>query len=454
MRLIAFTLPLVLWGVSGLLSREAPMPTADGPAVKILAPPSPTKLRVGRTVPIRIEVRARTYPISEWVLVLEAAASDTVELARGSTAVAEGVVARLTAESLRAGIEYTLRLSARDIFGGESTTDAAVLVPDPLYSLIPVEAGNFSRRTQYGLSLDESGTLIAFGGENYGDIRMFDVPTSSLTQFHVPLAASEGQKLTADGRRYLFRQLSKLGFYDLRSQMLLDGPSATSAFFSADRTGRLIAFQSNFDLDPSVGNPDRTLQYFLYDDETKAVRQLTNDPNAIIYNSNYPFCPGIIGTTPMISGDGSTVVFMTSVPLGLAPADPAVGCHVFAYDVASRSLRHVTATPKGVVLNHPSLSYDGRWLGVTSTRPAAFTQRGTFPALLDVQTGELTDPVGDVNDWVGFDSVITGDGGTIVVSNQADLDPRVGNADHRPESESSRARCEPRRRSRARSWRS
>jgi hypothetical protein len=42
----------------------------------------------------------------------------------------------------------------------------------------------------------------------------------------------------------------------------------------------------------------------------------------------------------------------------------------------------------------------------------------------------LQDPVVDVGPYVTFDSVVTGDGRGIIISTQADLDPRVGNADH------------------------
>ena len=35
------------------------------------------------------------------------------------------------------------------------------------------------------------------------------------------------------------------------------------------RDGRWLAFQSVYDLDPSVGNPDRQNEYYVYDFETR-----------------------------------------------------------------------------------------------------------------------------------------------------------------------------------------
>jgi hypothetical protein len=56
--------------------------------------------------------------------------------------------------------------------------------------------------------------------------------------------------------------------------------------------------------------------------------------------------------------------------------------------------------------------------------------RRGFPALLDLQTGELSDPAVDVGDFTSFDSLVVRSGNGMIISTQADLDPRVGNADH------------------------
>jgi hypothetical protein len=55
---------------------------------------------------------------------------------------------------------------------------------------------------------------------------------------------------------------------------------------------------------------------------------------------------------------------------------------------------------------------------------------GSFPAFVDLEAGTLTDPIGGIHQFPSFDSIVTRDGKQILISTQADLDPRVGNADH------------------------
>ena len=101
---------------------------------------------------------------------------------------------------------------------------------------------------------------------------------------------------------------------------------------------------------------------------------------------------------------------------------------VFAYDVASQQWRQAAALPRELVVDVPTLSADGRWLSFRArSRPP---RTPPVAILLDLETGELHDPVVDVGPYVTFDSVVTGDGQGIVISTQADLDPRVGNTDH------------------------
>ena len=133
------------------------------------------------------------------------------------------------------------------------------------------------------------------------------------------------------------------------------------------------------------------------------------------------------GTRPFISADGSTIVIITHATLGLVPPDANVGCRVFVYDVDRDAWRQAAALPASIVLDIPALSADARWLSfIAFARPP----RNASPLLLDLQTGDLQDPVIDVAPWPTYDSVVTGDGSGAVISTEADLDPRVGNADH------------------------
>jgi hypothetical protein len=123
-------------------------------------------------------------------------------------------------------------------------------------------------------------------------------------------------------------------------------------------------------------------------------------------------------------------VLITGVDLGVITGQTGAGCRIFIYDVASATLKYVRGLPAGATLNLPVLSDDGRWLSFLSSRivPAGFRQ--AFGALLDLQTGELLDPIGGITDSPTYDAVISGDASTIVLSTPADLDPRVGNGDH------------------------
>jgi hypothetical protein len=89
--------------------------------------------------------------------------------------------------------------------------------------------------------------------------------------------------------------------------------------------------------------------------------------------------------------------------------------------------------PRSKSIDLPALSTDGRWLSFSIARTVPNGIHRGFPGLMDLTTGELFDPAVDVGDFTSFDSVITGDGRGLVISTQADLDLRLGNADHNME---------------------
>ncbi len=410
-------------GVTVLLRTGAAV--VDRPTVEIRQPPDGFKLRQGRRTPVRVHVASGTRPLRDWSLRLIAPDGGTDELASGSTSVTDRV-ADLTADALEAGSRYTLELHAHDIAGAEATARASFLIPDPQYTLIPLEPGNFSRTFNAGLTIDGSGNRAVFGGASGdpGQVFILDALSGTLRDARI-IASSEGQKLSADGRRFFFHggappRPLRLGIEFLEldtgrfTLAVLDG----DAFFSVDRTGQRVAFQS---VDPD----SNSVQYYFYDEATQQMRQLTS--NAVIDLNGV--CPRQIGTTPMISGDGDTVAFVTTATLGLVPADPP-GCHVFAYEVPRATLRHVRTLPTSTRIDLPAISDDGRWLSFTVTRVTPPKGSRDYPALLDLRTGALTEPVGGITDFTNGDAVISGDASAIVISSQADLDPRVGNADH------------------------
>lgn len=213
-----------------------------------------------------------------------------------------------------------------------------------------------------------------------------------------------------------------LGFLDLSSGTSSLVDTDGNPFFATDTIGRRVVYHG-----ASMG--DRHYQYFLRDLDSNDRRQLTDDP-AAIDRQGIAGCPLLSGSRPLITADGSRVVLATAATLGVAPADPEVGCRIFTYDVADGSWAHVTSLPKSTTFGSSTLSDDGRWLSFATIRSLPNGIVRSFPALVDLSTGEVRDPVVEVGDFTSFDSVVTGDGSGIVISTHADLDPSVGNADH------------------------
>jgi hypothetical protein len=409
--------------VAGLLLHQP----APGPIAQIVSPQPGTKLRAGQSLPVVIRAVRTTFALREWRVVLFSPDAEH-EIATGHSEIDRQVVAAIRADDLAPGVRYRITLEAADSQGGRTSAETTLRVPELAYRLIPMEPGNFSRDFFDGRAIDAAGDLIAIGGKVLSNSDILEIlhrSSGTWRQLEVRLGSTAGQKLSRDGRRFYFwSSAPAVGRADLSSgfvQIMLIG---ATQFFSVDRTGRRVAFQRQT---TGAETPAGTYQFFLYDELTEETRQLTAAPDAIQLTATSDMCPRLFGTTPLITADGGTVVFLTASTLGLVPEDPAAGCHVFAYDVERAALRHVTGVPRHLVLDSPYLSDDGRWLSFAfidvSDRPRVSA------GLLDMTTGALLDPVGEV-ELAGFDSAIAGDGNVLVLTSQADLDPRVGNPDH------------------------
>lgn len=408
---------------------------ADGPLVSITAPPAGFKLRPGRTTAIQVTVQARTFPVRSWNLGLRDRRGKVTELASGMSQVADHDVAQLIASDLQPCNHYTLVLSAEDTQGSAATDQVEILVPDLQYAIVPLDAGNFlGRNLEGGFVMDGSGTLAAIGGQHLGEIDLIDIAAGHTKRIGVELQNTVGYHLSGDGQRLVFAGFRPpfddpaLGFIDLNSGSITYALLvASNYFFTTDRHGRRVALQSV----AAGGNSDTPYEFFFYDDSTKEIRQLTNDPNTILFNLDILDVSGLV---PVISGDGSTIAFATTVTLGLPPPGPGTGVHIFAYDVASATLRRVHSLPNGVKFGLPAISDDGHWLTFVNSRPfPPDVLSRALPARLDLRTGAIDDAIGGITEYPGYDSVVSGDGRLIVISTEADPDPRVGNADHNME---------------------
>ncbi len=395
---------------------------AAGPVAQILAPDSGSKLRKGHKVDVTVHVDGS--PAISWTVSLHPESSPPMVLASGSGTVAAATVAEVDADALAAGAFYTLTLSVID-GDANATAVATFTVPDPQYTLIPLEEGNLSHRGYFIYAADSSGDQVLYSPKT-GDpfpLEVIHRQTGQRDAFSLRLDNTTGPKFSGDGTRLfytgLFRQggftIFGLGYRDLNSGadvLLVD--QSSNPFFTVDYLGQHVAFQTG-------------AQYFFYDQTTSERRQLTTDPAAIDFNSG---CTGQFGTIPLITDDGGTVVMITSATLGIVPPDPSIGCRIFAYDVASQNLRQVIALPNTLAQVLPALSGDGRWLSFAAVEGFPDGSSRGVPVLVDMQAATFSAPAADVGSYTTFDAVVTRDGGGIVISTQADLDPRVGNADH------------------------
>ncbi len=409
------------------------MPTAAFavPVAKILSPVAGAKLHATRPLEVTIDVSGTGTTQSRWSLTLLAPGKE-VQVAEGSGDASNLAVAVLRHSEVPSGVPLQLSLS----LDGTVRASVSFLAVANRYAAIPFDATAVSR--YLGWSVDTTGRYIATSGVpgNRG-FDLLDRDTFSLQSVSVDIGSSEGHKLTAIGNRYFFKGSFRdsngifalgFGYYDFASgeSHLID--AFGNELFGTNASGTRAIYQASV-RDPSGAGFTR--QYILWDEASGERRQITDAADAIIYPSDSEACPRLLGTTPVMSADGSRAVFFTHSTLGNAADDPTIGCRVFIYDVADDTLALAAAIPREKALGLPSLSADGRWLAFTSAyiRPP-HTAAGSYAALLDLETGALTDPVGGIVDSPSFDSVITGDRDAVVVSTTADLDPRVGNADH------------------------
>jgi Bacterial Ig domain/EF hand len=300
----------------------------------------------------------------------------------------------------------------------------------PVYLAVPLEAGALMPDALGFITIDASGQLVA-RGQSPSAVIFMNLATGVLEYPALELSSTGGPELSADGRYFFFKGTAAgmLGVvaFDRQTQNTRLVYPTISFLFSATETGNLVALQTDYESPRG--------QYVLTDTATGEVRRLTDDPKAILQPNNPNDCPYVNGTTPMINAAGTRVAFATRATLGLVESDPGVGCHVVVYEIERHALRYVIGLPKELTLAGPAISADGRWFSFTTSRPTGSGRRRSTAALLDLETGAFVESVlgppgqGDQT----FESIVTADGAHVVLASSADLDPRVGNADHNME---------------------
>jgi hypothetical protein len=399
------------------------------PLAQILSPATGFKLRQGQSAAVAIAV-ADSLPVS-WTLSLQDPTGALTVLASGTGASFDATVAGINAATLSAGETYQLILVATDSVG-TGGAQATFSIPDPQYALIPLEEGTLSLLGANSYGVNAAGTQVFFPrtqrNQDPTPIQLLDLTTGSHPLLLLPIANNTGVKFSGDGTRIYFKgdyrgvgfDYIGLEFGDIGSRTLsMIAPNQGSPFFSVDWTGSHVAHE--------IYLQDNSFHYAVYT-EGSGDQQLPATPDPVF---GYIECVDEFGATPLITPDGSRMVFITSSTLGMEPTDPSIGCRVYAYDVATQTITQLAALPPSLVsIDSPSLTDDGRWLSFAVIQLLPGGGSYGAPALIDLQSGVLSVPAVDTQWYTSFDSAITRNGAGMIISTQADLDPRVGNADH------------------------
>lgn len=397
------------------------------PIAQILEPVAGTKIYSGQHLDVRIRVAATADPITSWTVSLGSLDGSSRDIAMGDGSTDGQVVATVPSDALQPGQDYTVVLRVADTTDTSATAQTSFHFSDPQFQMIPMEPGNHLQGFIDGMSVDSTGSLIAIGGLLIGDLDIVHRLSGRWDHRTIPLASTRSQQLTRDASRFYFQGTFRtlgIGYLDVGSGDVVEVAPDAIEFFTVDAHGQRLAFEKRVRLDPAQSS---VLEYFVEDSSLAAATRITDDPNAIVFTGDPTACPRNSATTPLIDAAGDRIVILSSTTFGLVPDDQTIGCRVFLYDVGSGQLHFIKAFPANVSIDFTSVSDDGQWLSFVEFHPE---RSQPFPALLNLNTGQVANPTAGSEQYPSFDSVVTGDGQHVLLSSQADLDPRVGNADH------------------------
>lgn len=326
--------------------------------------------------------------------------------------------------------------------GGAQVSRASEASPQtaPAMSVVPLESGNYSSLAFDFRGVDDTGRRVIFGGDS-GEPQstyVLDLPVTKPRRIAIlPPVSSTEERLTADGKRLYLEggfALSSGGFgFGIGYIAVDDGRASelqaatTTGLYSVDRTGRWLAYQA-----PTSVGDGMSLQMFLRDEVANSAIQLTSDVGVVDDPAERNPCARGAGSAPLVNASGTHVVLVTRASLGVAPAGSGE-CRVFIYDIAMKRLQLATTLPEGVSVGWPALSADGRWYSFVNKRSVGDGVSLSTAALLDLESGQLSESLTEDKRYPSFDSIVSADGSAVVLSSQSDLDPRVGNADHNME---------------------
>ncbi len=175
--------------------------------------------------------------------------------------------------------------------------------------------------------------------------------------------------------------------------------------------GRRVAFRTNADL--TGQNPDRSVEVFVYDRDTRTTKQVTSTPGG----------SGTAITYPMITPDGLKVCFVSIY--AFIPGAGNGTFQLWEVDIESGAYRLVTNHPASTPVFDPRMSGDGRYFAyLARINPVGNNPNGSLEVFrIDRITGEYAQ-VSDngASASATFLPDINGDGSVVVWSGRENYD--------------------------------
>lgn len=406
----------------GRLNAARAVDLGDQPVAEISGPDNGTKVRE-RDIPVHIFGTTGASPsasLAEWRLTLRAE-GDTGsprELARGHAPVPNARLGTL-GRALDPG-RYVLELSVRDATGAEVQDAKTLVVPAQNWVAVPVP--NSLPGAGFNGTIARDGSRVAVISSDLDRLPQIDVYDLKARRLSIVPNAQSPKLAPPDGRFLLYESLtlepveeSGWALRDAQDEFTTFFPGIYSQNFpTVAADGQWFAFASDFDLDPRVGNPDRSWEVFIVDRQDGRFRQVTTGRQGS--DSSEAEVQDLT-----ITPDGRHLAFMGRT---LEATDAP---RLYLFDVTNEQLRPLLlhGDPAQPLLGFaPSISDDARFIAYEAGGVVVF----------DTITEDLKAfPTGAASFIYSAWPQLSADATKVAYISASDLDPHVTNEDLEPE---------------------
>jgi hypothetical protein len=215
-----------------------------------------------------------------------------------------------------------------------------------------------------------------------------------------------------------------IGRLDLRSGTTDRVLADRHARFAIDSTGSQVVLQ----LVENVGPLPRVRYVIQNIDTGEPAEDITARAASAITIADSERCGTSAAKNPLMSGDGKIVVVLTGANLD---RDDVEGCKLFTYNRQAGEWRRILSFPPSALPDLPNVDAEGKLLSFIATQDFGEGGRRTVPMLVSLSEATMIDLPPIFRAYAGFDSVVTRNGKSLVVSSRAD--PVGKNADHNME---------------------